>query len=126
MPTYDYTCDACGHGWEEFQSMSAKPLQVCPECGKKKARRLIGAGAGLIFKGSGFYVTDYRKPAAGGSGSGEGLGSGGGSSGSDGASTGGNSGASSNGSSGDASGKPAAMAPSPDSGPKQAKAAKGK
>ncbi len=60
MPTYDYKCDACEHTWEEFQSMKAAPTTKCPTCGKKKARRLIGAGAGLIFKGSGFYLTDYR------------------------------------------------------------------
>lgn len=60
MPTYDYACDACGHTFEEFQSMSAKPLRKCPECGKLKLKRLIGTGAGVIFKGSGFYETDYR------------------------------------------------------------------
>lgn len=60
MPTYDYACDACGHEFEEFQSMSAQPLKKCPECGKNKLRRLIGIGAGVIFKGSGFYETDYR------------------------------------------------------------------
>ncbi len=60
MPTYDYKCDACEHAWELFQSIKAEPEKKCPACGKKKARRLIGAGAGLIFKGSGFYLTDYR------------------------------------------------------------------
>lgn len=60
MPTYDYQCDACGHAFEEFQSMSAKPLKKCPACGKNKLQRLIGIGAGVIFKGSGFYETDYR------------------------------------------------------------------
>lgn len=60
MPTYDYKCDACDHAWELFQSIKAVPEKKCPACGKKKARRLIGAGAGLIFKGSGFYLTDYR------------------------------------------------------------------
>ncbi len=60
MPTYDYVCDACGHSFEEFQSITAKNLRKCPECGKFKLRRLIGAGAGVIFKGSGFYQTDYR------------------------------------------------------------------
>ncbi|MEM6333033.1 MAG: zinc ribbon domain-containing protein [Planctomycetota bacterium] len=60
MPTYEYVCDACGHEFEEFQSMSAKPLRKCPACGKLKLRRLIGTGAGVIFKGSGFYETDYR------------------------------------------------------------------
>lgn len=60
MPTYDYKCDACDHAWELFQSIKAEPEKKCPACNKKKARRLIGAGAGLIFKGSGFYLTDYR------------------------------------------------------------------
>ena len=60
MPTYDYKCDACGHQFERFQSITAAPIKRCPECGKAKVRRLIGTGAGLIFKGSGFYITDYR------------------------------------------------------------------
>lgn len=60
MPTYEYRCDACGHELEEFQSMTAKPLKKCPDCGKNKLTRLIGTGAGIIFKGSGFYETDYR------------------------------------------------------------------
>jgi len=60
MPTYDYVCDACGHVWDEFQSITAKPTKKCPECGKPKAKRKIGAGAGIIFRGSGFYQTDYR------------------------------------------------------------------
>jgi len=60
MPTYDYLCDACEHRFEEFQWMSEEPLKVCPECGKKKLRRLIGTGAAVLFKGSGFYETDYR------------------------------------------------------------------
>ena len=60
MPTYEYRCDNCGHELEEFQSMSAKPLTKCPECNKSKLKRLIGIGAGVIFKGSGFYETDYR------------------------------------------------------------------
>lgn len=58
MPTYDYTCTACGHALEEFQSMSAKPLRKCPKCGKNALERGIGGGAGLIFKGSGFWQTD--------------------------------------------------------------------
>ncbi|MCC6683326.1 MAG: zinc ribbon domain-containing protein [Phycisphaeraceae bacterium] len=60
MPTYEYICDACGHQFDEFQSITAKPLRKCPECGKSKLRRLIGTGAGVIFRGSGFYQTDYR------------------------------------------------------------------
>ena len=60
MPTYDYLCDNCGHKFEKFQSITARPLRKCPECGKKQLKRLIGAGAGIIFKGSGFYETDYR------------------------------------------------------------------
>ena len=60
MPTYDYECAHCGHVFEAFQKMSDKPLSVCPKC-KKKPRRLIGAGSGIIFKGPGFYATDYRK-----------------------------------------------------------------
>lgn len=60
MPTYDYVCDACDHKFELFQSITAEPEKKCPECGKKKLRRLIGAGAAIVFKGSGFYQTDYR------------------------------------------------------------------
>jgi putative FmdB family regulatory protein len=67
MPTYEYVCEKCGHEFEKFQSIAAKPLTVCPEelCaqkkwGKGKVKKVIGAGAGLIFKGSGFYITDYR------------------------------------------------------------------
>jgi len=67
MPTYEYICDKCGHQFETVQSISAKPLKTCPEnqCdrkpwGKGKVRRAISAGGGLIFKGSGFYITDYR------------------------------------------------------------------
>ncbi len=60
MPTYDYVCDACGHKFEHFQSMKDDPLKKCPECKKNRLRRLIGAGAGVVFKGSGFYQTDYR------------------------------------------------------------------
>ena len=61
MPTYDYKCDACGQKWEKFQSIKADPITTCPHCGQETARRLIGMGAGLIFKGSGFYITDYRE-----------------------------------------------------------------
>ncbi len=60
MPTYDYQCDACGHEFELFQSMTAPVKRKCPACGKNKLQRLIGTGAGVIFKGSGFYETDYR------------------------------------------------------------------
>src|SRR5262245_28558587 len=60
MPTYDYSCDACEHEFEVFESISAEPQKKCPKCKKNKLRRLFGAGAGLIFKGSGFYQTDYR------------------------------------------------------------------
>lgn len=60
MPTYEYKCDACGNRFERFQSITAAPLKQCPACGKNRVQRLIGTGAGLIFKGSGFYITDYR------------------------------------------------------------------
>ena len=60
MPTYEYTCESCGHEFEQFQSITAKPIRVCPKCGKASVKRLIGVGAGIIFKGSGFYETDYR------------------------------------------------------------------
>ena len=59
MPTYEYECQKCGHRFDEFQSMTAKPLVRCPVC-KGKLKKLIGAGAGFLFKGSGFYTTDYR------------------------------------------------------------------
>lgn len=67
MPTYEYICEKCGHQFEKFQSISAKPLTLCPEdlCvqkrwGKGKVKRAISGGAGLLFKGNGFYITDYR------------------------------------------------------------------
>lgn len=60
MPTYDYECDACGHEFELFQQISENPKKKCPECGKLKLRRLFGTGAAIMFKGSGFYQTDYR------------------------------------------------------------------
>ncbi|HEX2972555.1 MAG TPA: zinc ribbon domain-containing protein [Tepidisphaeraceae bacterium] len=60
MPTYEYKCEACGAQFERFQSITAAPVKVCPTCRKPKVKRLISAGAGLIFKGSGFYITDYR------------------------------------------------------------------
>ncbi len=60
MPTYDYECGGCGHRFELFQSITEKPVRKCPKCGKLKSKRLIGAGGAIIFKGSGFYITDYR------------------------------------------------------------------
>jgi putative FmdB family regulatory protein len=60
MPTYEYKCPSCGHKFEQFQSIMAAPIKRCPNCKKNKVQRLIGTGAGLIFKGSGFYITDYR------------------------------------------------------------------
>ena len=61
MPTYDYQCQSCGHEWELFQSMNDSPVKSCPKCKKRKAKRLMGLGAGLIFKGTGFYETDYKR-----------------------------------------------------------------
>lgn len=67
MPTYDYSCTACGHDFEAFHSMKDPPIAVCPKCGKRKVKRHVGGGAGLIFKGTGFYITDYKnKPAKAG------------------------------------------------------------
>jgi len=60
MPTYEYKCESCGCKFERFQSITAKPIRRCPKCSKTSVRRLIGLGAGVIFKGSGFYQTDYR------------------------------------------------------------------
>jgi len=60
MPTYEYRCKSCEHEFEEFQRITAKPVKRCPACGKSTVQRLIGMGAGIIFKGSGFYQTDYR------------------------------------------------------------------
>jgi putative FmdB family regulatory protein len=60
MPTYEYHCDACEHNFDEFQSINDKPLKKCPKCGKSKLRRVFGTGAAVLFKGSGFYQTDYR------------------------------------------------------------------
>src|SRR3954468_1916878 len=65
MPTYEYVCPKCGHEFEQFQSMNDQPLTTCPKCGKKGVKRLIGGGAGLIFKGSGFYITDYKNQGSG-------------------------------------------------------------
>ncbi|MCI0702945.1 MAG: zinc ribbon domain-containing protein [Planctomycetia bacterium] len=61
MPTYDYQCDACGHRFGERQSFSDPPLTKCPECKKNKLERLFGSGGAVIFKGAGFYETDYRR-----------------------------------------------------------------
>ena len=63
MPTYEYKCDACGFKFEKFQSIKSAPIRKCPHCGKNRVKRLIGTGAGLIFKGGGFYETDYRSEA---------------------------------------------------------------
>ncbi len=60
MPTYDYECDACSHKFEHFQGINDPLLKKCPECKKQKLRRLIGAGGAVMFKGTGFYQTDYR------------------------------------------------------------------
>jgi putative FmdB family regulatory protein len=67
MPTYEYACEKCGHHFEQFQSITAPPLEICPKdlCqrkrwGKGRVKRKLSAGAGLLFKGSGFYITDYR------------------------------------------------------------------
>jgi len=68
MPTYEYACAKCGHTFEQFQSMRDEPLKKCPKCKKPALKRLIGGGAGLIFKGSGFYITDYKKSGEGKSG----------------------------------------------------------
>ena len=63
MPTYEYECKTCSHKFEIFQSISEDPIKICPECGKE-VRKIIGGGLGIIFKGSGFYVTDNRKGSA--------------------------------------------------------------
>ena len=63
MPTYDYVCEGCNHRFEEIQSFSAEPLKICPACGEEKLRRLFGTGAAILFKGGGFYETDYRSEA---------------------------------------------------------------
>jgi putative FmdB family regulatory protein len=60
MPTYDYLCDGCGHEFELFQAITGRVRRKCPECGEPKLKRLIGTGGAVIFKGSGFYQTDYR------------------------------------------------------------------
>jgi len=61
MPTYEYECQACGHAFDELQTMVEAKLTKCPKCHKNKLARLIGSGSGMIFKGSGFYETDYKK-----------------------------------------------------------------
>jgi len=63
MPTYEYACTQCGHRFEEFQSIRAEPIRDCPECASR-VERLINGGVGLIFRGSGFYLTDYKKSSA--------------------------------------------------------------
>ena len=65
MPTYEYVCTKCGHAMEAFQSMKDAPLKKCPACAKAGLKRKVGGGAGLIFKGSGFYITDYKKKSPG-------------------------------------------------------------
>jgi putative FmdB family regulatory protein len=71
MPTYEYACPKCGHQFEQFQSMKDEPLKRCPSCRKSGLKRLIGGGAGLIFKGTGFYITDYKKKSQSGAGEGK-------------------------------------------------------
>jgi putative FmdB family regulatory protein len=61
MPTYEYKCTGCGFKFEQFHAMTAAPVKVCPKCKKLSVKRLISIGAGIIFKGSGFYATDYKK-----------------------------------------------------------------
>ena len=63
MPTYEYHCDACSNHFDEFQGINEPALKKCPKCKKQKLRRIFGAGAAIIFKGSGFYETDYRSDA---------------------------------------------------------------
>jgi putative FmdB family regulatory protein len=67
VPTYDYLCSACGYEFEKFQKMSEGAVRKCPECGELKLKRLMGTGAGVIFKGSGFYETDYKRKSTGSS-----------------------------------------------------------
>jgi putative FmdB family regulatory protein len=65
MPTYDYSCSACGHRFERFESINDDAIKACLKCGKKKAKRMLGVGAGLIFKGAGFYTTDSKNSGGG-------------------------------------------------------------
>jgi len=74
MPTYDYRCRKCNHEFEVFQSITDDALTTCPKCHKRSLQRLIGAGAGIIFKGSGFYITDYKNSSSSRSGSGKSTG----------------------------------------------------
>ena len=60
MPSYDYKCESCEYEFEKFHAISADPVKLCPECGEEKVNRMVSAGVGVIFKGSGFYSTDYR------------------------------------------------------------------
>ena len=71
MPTYEYVCTKCGHEMEAFQSMKDEPLKLCPTCNRRALKRKVGGGAGLIFKGTGFYITDYKKKSGSKSDSGE-------------------------------------------------------
>src|SRR6266542_936966 len=66
MPTYEYRCSACGHSLEAFQRMSDAPLTHCPNCGKEMLQRVVSGGAGVIYRGEGWYVTDYSKKSSGG------------------------------------------------------------
>ncbi len=70
MPTYEYQCKECGFRFERFQSIAAEPVKVCPQCHKETVQRLVSGGAGLIFKGSGFYITDYARKNSSGNGNG--------------------------------------------------------
>src|SRR5439155_1325568 len=65
MPTYEYACPKCGHQFEQFQSMRDGPLKKCSKCAKTGVKRVVGSGAGLIFKGTGFYITDYKNKGGG-------------------------------------------------------------
>ena len=67
MPTYEYRCQSCNHQFEAFQQMRDEPLKVCPQCNAESLKRLIGKGGAVIFKGTGFYQTDYKNPSKGSS-----------------------------------------------------------
>ena len=64
MPTYEYLCKACGYRFEKFQRITSEPVRICPKCAKEEVTRLMSGGTGLIFKGSGFYITDYKNKKA--------------------------------------------------------------